>query len=201
MFKFYFRHLTYIKKFGYFMPFKVYQPTRVVVKGILNLKGRLHFGNNKLPVLSRIPANLYISQNGEANFGTSVSVGPGVNIIVKEGAKLTVGNGTYFTSDSHIEIAKFVEIGANCAISWGTTIIDSDHHQIITTTGQLKSESENVLIKDHCWIGCNVTILKGTELGENCIVAAGSVVKGKFPPNSLIAGVPGKVVKSEINWE
>ena len=54
------------------------------------------------------------------------------NIIVKDRAMLTIGNSTYFTSDSHIEVVNSIQIGDNCAISWGVTIIDDDHHELIS---------------------------------------------------------------------
>lgn len=54
---------------------------------------------------------------------------------------------------------------------------------------------KDVTINDNCYLGTNSTILMGVELGENCIVAAGSVVTGSFSPNSLIGGVPAKLIK------
>lgn len=52
-----------------------------------------------------------------------------------------------------------------------------------------------VKIGKNCWIGAKVTILDGTEIGDGCIIAAGAVVKGKFPNNSIIGGVPAKIIK------
>ena len=52
-----------------------------------------------------------------------------------------------------------------------------------------------VKIGKNCWIGAKVTILDGTIIGDNCIVAAGAVVKGEFPANSIIGGVPAKILK------
>ena len=51
------------------------------------------------------------------------------------------------------------------------------------------------MIGDDCFIGMNSIILKGTTLGNNVIVGAGSVVHGKFPDNVIIAGNPAKIVK------
>lgn len=53
-----------------------------------------------------------------------------------------------------------------------------------------------IVIGDNVWIGLNAIIPKGTEIGDNCIVSAGTVVKGKFPANSVITGNPAKVVKT-----
>ena len=52
----------------------------------------------------------------------------------------------------------------------------------------------------HCLIGMNSTILKGTELGEGCIVAAGSLVNGKYP-HTLMGGVPAKVIRTEVYYK
>jgi acetyltransferase-like isoleucine patch superfamily enzyme len=53
-----------------------------------------------------------------------------------------------------------------------------------------------ITIGNDVWLGAKVTILDGTVIGDGCIVAAGAVVKGEFPPRSIIAGVPARVVKT-----
>jgi len=52
-----------------------------------------------------------------------------------------------------------------------------------------------VIIGRNCWIGAKVTLLDGTQLGDNVIVAAGAVVNGKFPDNSIVGGIPAKIIK------
>ena len=52
-----------------------------------------------------------------------------------------------------------------------------------------------ISIGKNCFIGCNSIILKGTTLGDGCVVGAGAVVSGQFPDNSIIVGNPGKVIK------
>jgi len=49
--------------------------------------------------------------------------------------------------------------------------------------------------KKNVWFGHNWKVLRGTEIGNNCIVAAGAVVKGKFKDNLILGGVPAKIIK------
>lgn len=53
-----------------------------------------------------------------------------------------------------------------------------------------------IVIKRNAWIGAGATILPGVTVGENAIVAAGAVVSKDVPPNTVVAGIPAKVVKT-----
>lgn len=57
---------------------------------------------------------------------------------------------------------------------------------------------KGIKIGKNCWIGAKTTFLDGTEIGDGCIVAAGAVVKGVFPKNSIIGGIPAKVIKMRL---
>ena len=188
---------------GIYLPFKIYHACGIKIKQGANvsLAGRVTIGNpdkNKA-IVSRLPSNLFLGMQSQIKIGHSVSIGPGVNIIVKDKAELSIGSNTYFTSDMHLEVVKKVEIGESCAISWVVTIIDDNHHRVVP--GSSLQHLSHVKIGDHVWIGCNVTILTGTEIGKNSIVAAGSVVKGVFPDHVIIGGNPAKIIKQGVNWE
>ena len=63
-----------------------------------------------------------------------------------------------------------------------------------------KSHSNRALIKgitlgNNIWVGAKVTFLDGSQVGDNSVVAAGAVVKGVFPNNVIIGGVPAKILK------
>lgn len=55
--------------------------------------------------------------------------------------------------------------------------------------------SKGITIGNNVWVGAKVTFLDGAFLGNNCVVAAGAVVKGVFPDNVIIGGVPAKILK------
>ena len=54
---------------------------------------------------------------------------------------------------------------------------------------------KGIKIGNNCWIGSKVTILDGVEIGDGCVIAAGAVVQTSFPPNSVIGGVPARILK------
>lgn len=53
-----------------------------------------------------------------------------------------------------------------------------------------------IKVGDNCWFGANVSVMPGVTIGAGCVIAAGAVVTKDMPANSLIAGVPAKVIKT-----
>jgi len=94
-----------------------------------------------------------------------------------------------------IRVNKEIIIGDDCAISDNFTAYDSDFHQI---NGSMNTKA--IIIEDHVWIGTRVTVLPGVVIGYGSVIAAGSVVTKNVPPESLVAGVPAKVIKEHIEW-
>jgi len=114
-----------------------------------------------------------------------------------------LGNGTYI-GGAHFAVTgnnKSIFIGADCMFSDGITVRNGDSHAIINVeTGEKINDEKNVMIGSHVWLTQNVTVLKGTTIGENCIVGTGSIVSGHFGDNLLIGGNPAKVLKSGVTW-
>ena len=121
---------------------------------------------------------------------------PTTLLIDVAGASIEIGdqsriNGVY------IHAQKKIVIGKMCVIASGVNIIDSNGH-ILYSADRTKKERdlpEEIIIGNNVWVGVNSIILKGTKIGDNSVVGAGSVVKGTYPENSLIVGNPATVVK------
>ena len=58
-----------------------------------------------------------------------------------------------------------------------------------------KLELKSVTLKKNCWIGADATIMPGVTVGENAVVAAGALVTKDVPADTLVAGIPAKVMK------
>ena len=96
-----------------------------------------------------------------------------------------------------------VKIGKNVRIAHRVTINSSDHeyrnpNKPIYSQGLIKKET---IIEDDVWIGCNSVINKGVKIGKGSIVAAGSVVNKNVKENSIVGGVPAKLIKFRSNGE
>ena len=120
-------------------------------------------------------------------------------MVARYGGKIEIDDGfgisgTTIYSTVSVKIGKNVTIGANCKI------IDNDFHPLDPERRRLNQNEEftlraPIVIGDNCFIGMNSIILKGTKLGNNVIVGAGSVVHGSFPDNCIIAGNPAKIIR------
>ena len=114
----------------------------------------------------------------------------------------------YINYGKHLSIGKNVFINFNCTFLGLGGIIIEDNVLIgpevkILSEGHPISPAERqslipgkVLIKQNAWIGAGATILPGVSIGENAVVAAGAVVTKDVPPNTVVGGIPAKVIKS-----
>jgi tetrahydrodipicolinate N-succinyltransferase len=142
---------------------------------------------NTVTVIS-VESNGSLSLNG-------ATIGRGAILAVGISASLDIANGSYITGGSRVLSQNSITIGKNCAISWGVTIMDDDGHGFGPPP-----YSAPIVIEDNVWIGCNVTILKGVTIGAGSVVAAGAVVTRSCAPQSLIGGVPARVIRENIQW-
>lgn len=113
-----------------------------------------------------------------------------------EGASIVIGNGCILNGVS-IFAREGVEIGDGCIFATGIQILDGDQHEVVSANHKGSIDRpRKITIGRNVWVGLNAIILKGTEIGDNSVVGAGAVVRGKFPANCVIAGNPAKVVKT-----
>lgn len=122
------------------------------------------------------------------------------------GKNCEMGDMTHIVAHEHVEIGNNVLIASKCFIS------DTDHgvykgdnqDSPDTPPNKRKLVSKPVKIGNNVWIGENVVILAGVEIGDGCIIGANSVIKGKWKSGSIIAGNPGKYIKQwndNKKWE
>lgn len=144
-----------------------------------------------------------LSKNGII-FGKNISIGNDVSIICSGslsnlGYGINIEDGVGIGSGSFIGGAGGVSIGRNCILGNYVTIHPENHifNDINVDIKYQGVERKGIVIGANCWIGAKATILDGTVIGDGCVVAAGAVLNGKeYPHNSIIAGVPAKVIRA-----
>jgi hypothetical protein len=118
-------------------------------------------------------------------------------IAVFKKAVLTLGGG-YMNAGGQLRCSKLISIGKGAAIARDAYVADSDSHQICDETHVV---DKPVVIGDHVWLGIRAIVLKGAQIGDGAIVAAGSVVTKNVASKSIVAGVPAKCVREEVEWK
>jgi len=139
---------------------------------------------------------------GEVTFNGRAFIMHGCKINVGEKGKLTFGENFNMSTEVAIVAEKQITIGNNSGISWESLVMDTDFHHIFDETGQVFNHPKEVIIGDNVWVGCRCTILKGANLPDGSIIAAGSLVTKKLVGNnSIFGGNPMRVLKENITWQ
>jgi maltose O-acetyltransferase len=134
-------------------------------------------------------------------------------LVSENHGKIRLGAYTYLREDSTIGCVNSITIGDYTSIANFVVILDNNNHPIHPEDRRLKSaspkgsdyrkwrhsDSAPIVIGSNVWIGSFARICKGVKIGDNSIVAANAVVTKDVPPNSIVAGNPARVVKSDID--
>lgn len=159
------------------------------------------------------------------NFGKNVTIDKYSTIDGYASEKLEFGDGfrlgaySLITCTSHMSkygkgikigensaVGQFSEFGAAGGIEIGNDVImgsyvsfHSENHNFSDTSRKIREQgatNKGIKLGNNIWVGAKVTFLDGCSIGSNSVVAAGAVVSGDFPKNSIIGGIPEKVIKT-----
>lgn len=141
--------------------------------GSITIGDNLHFHNLAIHALSRLGI-IVIGENCAFNGNAAITV--------HEPSRLIIGNNALFAG--------------------GCNLNTSDVHKIYNVdTGERINPPKDIVLGDRVWVGGDTSILKGAKIGSDSVVGTRSVVTSEFSSNSLIAGVPAKLIRSGIRWE
>ena len=135
-----------------------------------------HIGKNvliDLPICFDNPANVYLYDNTHLSSGSYIS-----------------------TTNAKFIMKRYSGASNNLMVRTGNhDMIVGKFYRTITNREKNKDLDKDVIVNDDVWIGCNVTLLSGVNVGRGAIIAAGAVVNKDVLPYSVVGGVPAKFIK------
>lgn len=130
-------------------------------------------------------------------YGCSIDDNTKIGTFVEIQKNATIGKNCKISS--HTFICEGVHVGDNVFVGHNVTFINDKNPRSVNVDGSMQTEAdwavEETFIKKGASIGSSATIMCGVTVGENAIVGAGAVVTKDVPANTVVAGVPAKVIK------
>lgn len=164
------------------------------------VKSKINIGNNvKIGSKTIIDA---LSTEG-VQIDDNVKIGEDSKIIVTGsvsnlGKRISIGKNSSFSDNTFFGAAGGIEIGSD-VIAGQNVRFHAENHNFKDKDILIRLQGVNhqgIKVGDNVWIGAGAVFLDGARVGNGCVIAANSVVKGTFKPNSVIGGVPAKLIKS-----
>ncbi len=161
---------------------------KLIIYKLLYYK-RLYYGKG---IYFNNTSNFYIEKGCIVSLGKNFKCRKNLSIYSVDKGNLSIGENAVISDNCFISSQKRIKIGNNFLLGNNCTIIDNDHDY---NSSLKKFKCEDIIIGDNVWCGCNVVILKGVKIGDNCVIAAGTVVNKDIPENSLVYQKKEMVIK------
>lgn len=162
--------------------------------------GDIQIGINSSRGLITHCGYLSVSKNGKLIFRGRIKLCSGVSIRIDRGY-ISFGAKTFVNGNSMFRCTNSILLGEKLLVGWNVSFSTDDGHYIIENNKR-KEKEESINIGEHVWIASDTKISKGVNIAGNCIIGQNSLVTSKFSEsNVLIAGVPAKIVKHNVNWD
>lgn len=164
----------------------IHIPCGMLKMGVIKL---LHGHDFQTQIVSAVSplTEISLDRGAKLAIGGRFRMRDGAKIRVRKEGVCTIGNNVSVNSNNMIACHESITIGDNVQFSPNVQIYDHDHDfRAEGGISAMKYKCSPVEIGNDCWIGANSVILRGTKLGDHCVVGAGCVIKGEYPAGSII---------------
>lgn len=197
-----------------YLPFKqaIYMPvwitTNFHVYGLKRGQLILHqpyrksifLGDCGSPGLQEFKGGLYFSKDSMMILHGFTVIAQGSVFRMDEGTSIEIGKNFFCNKNCFFRSSNQIIFSDECLLGWNVQINTSDGHPILHN-GNMKPSDLPIRVGKHVWITSNVIITKGVSIADGCIVAQGAVVvKSIQEANSLVGGIPAKIISNNIDW-
>jgi acetyltransferase-like isoleucine patch superfamily enzyme len=126
-----------------------------------------------------------------------------LEVYATRAASVSIGARCLFTWHTRLLLHEpaAISIGDDCLFASNTLLTVSDMHSIIDVTSQRRiNPASDIIVRDHVWIGLNVAVLKGADIGKDSVIGMNATVTRKIPSGCLAVGTPARVIRRGITW-
>lgn len=154
--------------------------------GLLKLFHYKHFICGKLVRISP-SAEVILHKGGNISIGEKLKIDSRSVISSLPGSKVSIGDRVSFGINNMIVCHQEIIIGDDVQFSPNVLVYDHDHDfKAVNGIKDMKYKTSPVTIGDSVWVGANTVILRGSSVGNNCVIGAGCVVKGNIPDGTIL---------------
>lgn len=198
--------LALSKVFSFLRSFKIILYGKI--PRLLFLGRRVRFfntANMQFGKFVQIGEGAYLSALGKGplTLGNNVNIGAYSQVVISQtfqdlGSHINIGDNVGLGDFAHLGGAGGLDIGPDCIIGAYLSCHPENHNfeDAETLIRHQGVSRKGIKVGANCWIGAKVTILDGVTVGDNCVIAAGAVLTKSFPANTIIGGVPAKVLRN-----
>lgn len=161
------------------------------------VKHRFSFGGSGVFRRSSLESRVVMQPHSSLEVDEG-GVSYGCNVQIYQGGSVKIGEGLRANLGIKLICAKSIKIGRWVAIGHEVTIRDYHGHYL---NGDGYQPAAEVEIGDHVWICEHSTIMPGVRIGSGAVIASHSLVNKDVPPNTLVAGIPARVIRSNVQWK
>lgn len=160
----------------------LFSAIHIIAVKIFNIHG---FSSGLAQDLS-ISTKITLDKGGKINLGKAIHTKKNVVIEAMNGGNIQIGNGCFLNNGCMIVSKEKITIGEKASFGPNVLIYDHDHDINRSEYTENSYNTSPVIIGKRVWIGANTVVLRGTTIGDNCIIGAGSVIKGNYDANTVI---------------
>lgn len=152
--------------------------------------------NSRLIERMSLCASVRLFGKGKIDIGYNIELSPSVDIQVHGDGSLSIGDRVYMNRGCMVSCHGQVSIGEGCMFGPGVKIFDNNHRfeSRCGVTTDLKIGT--VTVGRNCWLASDVILLKGAQIGDNCVIGAGCIINSIVPPNSIVRNVQKQTITS-----
>ena len=173
----------------------------ILYNAIVTLCRKMRYGGRyDVAWVERFHPSVRISLYGRSriSIARNIEIAKDSDIQCFDDAVCTIGEGTYANQRLMISCHAGVTIGSHVLFGPDVKIFDNNHRFSAEKGVSTDLKCAPITIGNNCWIASNVVILKGTTIGDNCVIGAGCVVSGDIPTRTIVRQAHDNIVVGPV---